>query len=398
MDEDHSDKENLAPPTTDVPYPAPPLPLNSKGNIFKKQLAIDTHYEHHASPAKTSSNLARKRQKLGALSNTPPRPSYASQMSKIFAGRTATKNEVPTPPGIPEDAMKVFNHFKQALRCESSREEIGSREQGKDDDDGTSDSSSASDAHSSSGETADYKNHLRTGSGQSTIPLLQQDPPTRAVDSDPFAGPSPSSHNSLSSISETTLAELKAATARSWPSSPLPTNALERAIHASFPPTPSREERRRTLNIDLRNTPPPPPPPCVEAEPKSASSSTESWTGDELFFPRLQTQNQNQQTSPISVCVPSPARTTAPSPSPTSPLASPWAPSSTTTPNSTSRPSVRFFSPLRAIRPKNRFHVPVVRSPMGQGVPLCMEDHPESGGSDADDEDEDGASGREVSD
>ncbi|KAK4495311.1 hypothetical protein PRZ48_013642 [Zasmidium cellare] len=377
MDEDHSDKENCAPSTTETPFP--PLPLNPKGNIFQKQVANETHYEH----VKSSSNIARKRQKLGALTTSPPRASYASQMSKIFAARPSAKkhveNEAATPPGIPEDAMKVFNHFKQALRCETATRP----EEMRGDDNASSDSSVS--GGDSSGDDAP---EMRNSSGQSTIPLLQRGPSTMEIDSDPFADPTSQASASNTSEGEPALPDHTSPsptrTRPKPPPSPLPTTALEHAIHASFPPTPSRQERRKTLNIDLRNTPPPPP-----ASTKS-SSSTESWTGDEVFFPR---ENHHQLVSPVAVSAPrspwgSPGLSTTAPPSPSSPLASPWIPSS--------RPSPPLLSPLRAVRPKNRFHVPAVRSPMGQGVPLCMESHPEreGGGSDADDEDDGDGSGK----
>lgn len=305
---------------------------------------------------------------------------------------------------------------------------------GKEEDQSSSDTnSSVPDGHSSEDEQSGY-NLARSGSGQSTVPLLSQKcPPSASGESD----------NSIDE--EDSLADVEAAATRSWPSSPAvseplapspfqsqmratpprpfttrpvparirptppiasplplrsksstlylpadPINDLERAIAAAFSPTPSREERRKTLHIDLRNTPPlheaqsnPADKIDVDAAASPSSTSTDSWTGDEVFFPSRREQHQKADPSR-----PSSTASNAPQPLPRPPLGTP--PLSNTIAPRLPRsvpPTTPLLSPLRAVR-SSRFHILAVRSPMGQGVPLCMEAHPESMGSDADDEDD----------
>ncbi|KAK4609089.1 hypothetical protein CLAFUR4_14478 [Fulvia fulva] len=114
--QDDTDKENAAPAGYDAHYP--PLPLNSKGNIVMKH-----PYSNASDRGKPSakSKTSRRRRNVEVLTETPPRPSRSSQISKIFAREANPKGLVASSPlhsptGIPDEAMRVYEHFSQAMR------------------------------------------------------------------------------------------------------------------------------------------------------------------------------------------------------------------------------------------------------------------------------------------
>ncbi|EME39047.1 hypothetical protein DOTSEDRAFT_39220 [Dothistroma septosporum NZE10] len=133
-EEEEADKENAAPgegiqqtmfacstkghqAQYDVHYP--PLPLNTKGNIVMKHPCSNA--STHNEPVQKS-NTCRKRHNVEILTETPPRSSRSSQISQIFPRAATPKRSVASAPilqfptSIPDEAMRVYEHFIQAMR------------------------------------------------------------------------------------------------------------------------------------------------------------------------------------------------------------------------------------------------------------------------------------------
>ncbi|CAK3777495.1 Hypothetical predicted protein [Lecanosticta acicola] len=357
MDFEASDKENAtpaSPPPSEGKPLYPSLPFNRKGNIVIKHPFTTIPASHsHSQP---SPNTARKRSRLGNhLSTTPPRPSRSSQIRKVFqdAATSSPKSQsqsqsqpildLPTTsPPIPPEALKIFQHFNQAFR--TTREEPRRQEEEEEEEEkkkkkkkkavaasGLSSPlrNSKSVVSSHTGDSEDERFHFLVRDQEPTVeyPHLPGARTKLFPDREPYRPARRLSEEEVVAGCEEILSEddmLKKHSRFGMPSHPEshgmilqrprqetnkskspprssdddddgedPLNDLERAIAASFSPSPSRSERRKTLDLSLSKVAPAPPPSPKEAD------STDSWTGDEIFFPGKK---------PASVCAQSPSR------------------------------------------------------------------------------------------